>query len=315
MNLDIIDCSSFHREFYVLINSMKANPYRESISFLKQAKSASNKLPIFVKQNLKNSSATLLKSCPQEPNIQEILTPQETSNKKSFISESCLAIISAQLGDVFAYIQVDDGELFHNITPKPGMENEQSYAGSLVELEFHTEQHFHPHSPDYLLLYCLRSVPDANTFFVDVEEVLKELDKKYIERLFKPIYKTGIDHVFGNMTTERGNGPIKPVLYGDHNRPYFRYDQDLMVGVTEEAKEALDELEIVLNRVKQSICLEPGELLVLDNRRVVHGRSLFKPKFDGKDRWLQRAKVKCDLGLVGSDCDLDTHIIETKFDI
>jgi len=320
MESSMINCSHFSLDLYQLIEGITANPHKDLTDFLQQTESASNALPQVLKKTLENfvlqgnlSGTLLLQDCPQEPDIDSIATPQGISDKKSFFSESCLAMIGAELGDIFAYRQIDNGRLFHNITPNPNMEHEQSYAGSLVELEFHTEQHFHPYSPDFLLLYCLRSVPDAKTFFSSVREVLPELDEKYIDRLFEANFKTGIDHVFGNISTKKGNGPLLPVLYGDRFDPFLRYDQDLMIGVTLEAQEALEALQKALEKVKKSVCLKPGELLIVDNRRAVHGRSVFTPKFDGKDRWLQRAKVLSEVSSIGSEYENDTHIITTEF--
>jgi L-asparagine oxygenase len=34
--------------------------------------------------------------------------------------------------------------------------------------------------------------------------------------------------------------------------------------------------------------LKPGEIIIIDNRHAVHGRSPFFPKYDGKDRFLVR---------------------------
>jgi hypothetical protein len=38
--------------------------------------------------------------------------------------------------------------------------------------------------------------------------------------------------------------------------------------------------------------LRPGEVLVVDNDVVVHGRVPFRARFDGTDRWLKRASVR-----------------------
>jgi alpha-ketoglutarate-dependent taurine dioxygenase len=43
------------------------------------------------------------------------------------------------------------------------------------------------------------------------------------------------------------------------------------------------------------IALRPGECLFIDNYKAVHGRSSFKAKFDGTDRWLKRINVVRDL--------------------
>ena len=45
----------------------------------------------------------------------------------------------------------------------------------------------------------------------------------------------------------------------------------------------------------RALVLEPGDLLFLDNRRVIHARSAFTPRGDGTDRWLQRALITADL--------------------
>ncbi|RLA77952.1 MAG: hypothetical protein DRG78_16235 [Epsilonproteobacteria bacterium] len=61
---------------------------------------------------------------------------------------------------------------------------------------------------------------------------------------------------------------------------YLRYDEN-----------ALAQLQLVLDRIKKSICLKAGDLLIVDNKRTVHGRTNFVPSYNFKDRWLQRAKV------------------------
>jgi hypothetical protein len=58
------------------------------------------------------------------------------------------------------------------------------------------------------------------------------------------------------------------------------------------------------------VVLEAGDLLVLDNTLVVHGRSPFPARFDGTDRWLQRAFVVADLDAIA---DRDGSVITTTF--
>jgi alpha-ketoglutarate-dependent taurine dioxygenase len=56
-----------------------------------------------------------------------------------------------------------------------------------------------------------------------------------------------------------------------------------------------------------------GDLLCIDNRRTVHGRTSFTPRYDGFDRWLQRSFVVRDLGLSAVDRQPGERIIRTQF--
>ena len=47
-------------------------------------------------------------------------------------------------------------------------------------------------------------------------------------------------------------------------------------------------LEAAIEAAAVGVRLRPGDVLLLDNRRTVHSRSSFEPRFDGNDRWLQR---------------------------
>ena len=101
------------------------------------------------------------------------------------------------------------------------------------------------------------------------------------------------------------------ILGGDGERPTFTYDEDLMVGIDAGAQAALDQLGAVVRDRASSIVLEAGDLLVVDNERVVHGRTSFAARFDGTDRWLQRAFVVADLA--PSSAERAGRIITTRF--
>ena len=42
------------------------------------------------------------------------------------------------------------------------------------------------------------------------------------------------------------------------------------------------------------VALQPGDLLIVNNRRAVHGRRPFRPTYSGHDRWLKRVNVARD---------------------
>jgi hypothetical protein len=99
-------------------------------------------------------------------------------------------------------------------------------------------------------------------------------------------------------------------VWGDPAAPSWTFDADLMVGTDLEAQEALDVLTATVDERQQGVVLEAGDLLVLDNTLVVHGRSPFPARFDGTDRWLQRSFVVSDLEAIAHR---DGQVITTTF--
>mgnify|MGYP000491112262 CR=1 FL=1 len=105
-------------------------------------------------------------------------------------------------------------------------------------------------------------------------------------------------------------GPL-PVIGGTESRPTLWFDAELMRGTDPAAQAALDQLaRAVLDR-QGAVVLESGDCLIVDNTVAVHGRSSYAARFDGTDRWLQRAFVVSDLA--PSAADRDGRIIGTLF--
>jgi alpha-ketoglutarate-dependent taurine dioxygenase len=89
------------------------------------------------------------------------------------------------------------------------------------------------------------------------------------------------------------------------------FDADLMVGMDEQAEDALRVLGDATARCHTSVALEAGDLLIIDNNLAVHGRTPFAARFDGTDRWVQRAFVVSDLA--ASAADRNGRVITTYF--
>jgi len=86
------------------------------------------------------------------------------------------------------------------------------------------------------------------------------------------------------------------VLFGDPRSPYVRFDPYSMDRPeTEEARLAMDYLIRAIDEKLTGVALVPGECLFIDNYKAVHGRSSFKARFDGTDRWLKRINIARDL--------------------
>ncbi|MFP3989211.1 hypothetical protein U9R90_17270 [Streptomyces sp. E11-3] len=85
--------------------------------------------------------------------------------------------------------------------------------------------------------------------------------------------------------------PATPVLSGTDEFPDLKVDFHATVATTTRAQAALERLEGAMLRSLKGLVLQPGESIALDNRRAVHGRTDFAPRYDGVDRWLRGSFV------------------------
>jgi L-asparagine oxygenase len=224
-------------------------------------------------------------------------------------SATALLAAASRLGSPVGYVQEHGGQVVQNIFPLPDSVGQQISTSSDVSLAFHTETAFHPHRSHYLLLLCLRGDPAAHTTLCCVDAIVPNLGVDVVRTLCEPRFRTGVDLSFG-----RGDGWMTapaPVLgRRDDGTRTLNYDGELTVGLDADAAAALTAIADVIACTHTSVVLEAGDLLVIDNRRAVHGRSEFPARFDGTDRWLQRTFVVDDLAAI---VDREGSVVTTQF--
>jgi Fe(II)/alpha-ketoglutarate-dependent arginine beta-hydroxylase len=204
---------------------------------------------------------------------------------------------------VFGWRTQQDGRIIHDILPIRGHEHEQLGSGSRVELTLHTEDAFHNHRCDLLLLFALRN-PDAVPTVCFSVQWPDQLDPTLFERRF--LIKPDLSHLPANNSPDATSASawsidFAPttisVLEGTAAMPFLRVDPYFMTAVDADphAAAALAHFDQLMRQAAREAVLHPGDLLVLDNHRVAHGRRPFHPRRDGTDRWLKRALVAYDL--------------------
>ncbi len=218
----------------------------------------------------------------------------EAQRKSSYETELCLAGCASPLGEVYSFLSQHGGNLIQNIVPVPGDSHEQVGTSSRVFLEWHVEDAFSELRADFVGLLCLRSNPEALTAFASVRRV--DIPEPHRSVLFEERFLIGVDGAHGTPG-ERGAWSPGAILHGDRHDPLLRLDLVFMKPQEgdAEAAAAFDILATSLKREARALVLEPGDLLFLDNRRVIHARSAFTPRGDGTDRWLQRVILTSDL--------------------
>ena len=236
-------------------------------------------------------------------------TPTARSGK-DLTSEFWLLTVARRLGQPVGYLPEHGGHLVQNIVPTRGGAEAQVSTSSRTTLLFHTETAFHPHRPRYLLLLALRGDPSAGTTLASIHDLLPLLDEATVETLRQPRFRVAVDASFRGGRAS-GLGPPRAVIEGTLEEPTLVYDADLMVGVDHRAEAALGAVGDAVQRAHQTVVLEAGDLLVVDNNRAVHGRTRFTPRFDGHDRWLQRTFVVADLA--PSAGEREGRVITTAF--
>ena len=229
---------------------------------------------------------------------------------KNLSTEFALLTVARRLGQPVGYVPEHGGRIVQNIVPTQTDADSQTSTSSRSNLMFHTETAFHPHRPRYLLLLCLRGDPSAHTTLASVHDIMDHLPDDVVDVMFEPRFRTAVDASF---LAGRSNelGPARPLVTGTRNEPTFIFDADLTVGIDAAAEDVLVAVRAAIAEVETSVVLEPGDLLIVDNNVAVHGRSPFRARFDGTDRWLQRSFVVTDLA--PSAADRVGRVITTEF--
>ncbi|MEU0031324.1 TauD/TfdA family dioxygenase [Streptomyces sp. NPDC006335] len=203
-----------------------------------------------------------------------------------------LLLLAAVMGHPIAWQGQQGGRFVHNIVPSPGHEQEQTGASSAVLLSPHTEDAFHPGRAHLLLLACMRNHDAVATTAASVRKV--RLDPDDMALLSRPVLPILPDDAYTEARSFTGEPPKVPVLWQTENGPTLRYDPAYtpLDEAPADYRAAYDRLTAELERVSVAVALEPGDVLVVDNDLVVHGRVPFRARYDGTDRWLKRASVR-----------------------
>jgi L-asparagine oxygenase len=208
------------------------------------------------------------------------------------------AIVNHICGHMLAYEAEGYGRLYQDMVPNRALAHSQTSLGSRVELELHTEQAFSRLRPDVLSLACLRGHPSAHTYVLPAHALVAHMSAFERALLRQPLWMTGVDGSFrqdGHEFIEGDErGPLA-IVGGAEDDPTVVFDQDLMRGLNDEAQALIARVVEVYRAERRSVVLEPGQILLVDNVRSVHGRSPFQPHFDGRDRFIIRSFAVRDM--------------------
>ncbi|MGP3978031.1 TauD/TfdA family dioxygenase [Streptomyces sp. 8N114] len=204
-----------------------------------------------------------------------------------------LLLLASVMGNPIAWEGQQDGRFVHNIVPAAGHEAKQTGASSDVLLSPHTEDAFHPGRAHLLMLGCMRNHDHIATTAASIRKT--RLAEEDIATLSRPLVPILPDDAY---TEAQGFAdappPAMPTLHQSDEGLTMRFDPAYtpLEEADETYRAAYARLESELARVSVAVSLDPGDVLVVDNDLVVHGRVPFTARYDGTDRWLKRASVR-----------------------
>jgi len=288
-------------EIQAASKAVTASPYRNGDEFITQTSAAAFSLPAHVSSCLRRArdddgpAALLLRGLPMPAALPPTpLAPYDRLAMHRTHTEGTLATLARCAGEPFGYREWDSGHLIQNRYPVPAHEKIQAASGA-AELVAHTEASFARISPDFLALLCLRADPggSAKTTVADIGETIRNLSHGVRRCLEQPWYAFETDN-YDCVIEGRTLTTPTPILRERNGRPFAEFSTTL-TAVRADAAEALATLTEALTLNAATVTLRPGDLLVLNNRRVVHGRTAFQPRYDGTDRWIQRVLLLGEL--------------------
>jgi len=306
-----------NKEIQLLLNMAEkiiVSPSEHPEIFCRHCKLLSYQLPEKLTKKLNNFSINgsptgflLIKNIPI---VNEELPNTPSSNNCKIGETTLLAriqgILLSSIAEMVSYEAEGYGRLFQDIIPIKTMANNQTSVSSNVELEIHTEQAFSKLRPDILSLSCLRGDKNALTHILPIQTIIDNVTNEELQLLKQPLWNCGVDLSFKIKGVDFIEGDIRgpfSIINGTNetnetnettNRYTLLFDQDLMTGVNEESNNMIKKIVDIYYKHRISHNLKQGEIVFVDNRHAVHGRSPFKPNYDGKDRFLIRCFATFD---------------------
>lgn len=209
--------------------------------------------------------------------------------------------------EVVSYGSENDGQLFVNLVTLPG-------TGAIAEksqggMRGHTDAATFPFrgttdpdfpriapSPDIVFLIGLRNPDDVPTIVMPLAETLGKIDDYDVDLLKQPNFVLSAQRTFV-QGTERILGEAHlldgaAVLFDGPEGTWVRYthSQSSVYDEGDEAvKRAKAKFEAACAACAQEIGLKAGDVLLVNNRKALHGRTKVGAAYGGDSRWLIRA--------------------------
>lgn len=210
--------------------------------------------------------------------------------------------VAASVGQPFT----EDNEssvLVQHIRPRPELAFSQTSASSEAPLLEHVENVGTPNVPDWLAIGCMRNLEMAETSVLHPVEAMYSMVRAGllvdVARLFENKYWVRNPESFGGERTKLQG---MRVLSGPSENPSVQADFADMGSDSPEHARAFEAFREHCGIVREMVCLEPGDVLLLRNtghqsaylhQQSMHGRGSFRAHpVPGQERYLLRVFIR-----------------------
>jgi alpha-ketoglutarate-dependent taurine dioxygenase len=183
---------------------------------------------------------------------------------------------------------VKDGRIVWPVTPQNGTPYSfKTFSETDLEAQLHTDSQYRVKPEDVFLLGCMVAdeVGKGTNMILRSQEVIETVRDKAGEEaidLLRQPYPFRVPTVFTELRDDGDPEVIWAPIIVDDERMRFRADTiDAALAVesvkiSDEAARAFQELrDVITSHPVEYHHLNPGQILVVDNWRVLHGRTAF----------------------------------------
>lgn len=158
-------------------------------------------------------------------------------------------------------------------------DNEQANRERTNEIPLHSDESLPAIGPKYLSLFCWRQARVGGetrlSSFFEAYRQLAETRPDLVERLYQPYFwlperRTPDDAIYYHPVVTCVNDRLRFQFSQDYNwRGYARFNEPY----DDLGKEAVAEVQRILEECSFEFLLEPGDIAIINNDRVAHGRT------------------------------------------
>lgn len=204
------------------------------------------------------------------------------------MAEAAVGVVGALFGQLYVFADKLRAGHIHDVYFVEGDANTQLGSGN-SHLKWHVEDGCHPARPDWVILYCLRGGRGVTTYFARADDLrFDDQAERQVRTVDVPLY---LDESFAAASDLREPIYSGPIIFEEDGVRAVIFDPAFSDLSTPHVAEVVRSVSEMADRVKMEWTLASGELLVFNNRRLVHARSSFDANGEDADRWIKRALV------------------------